>query len=332
MGPTLRGGTADNLTELYAPIRDELSRVDALLRSQLSSSYPFVDELAKHSFRLGGKRMRPALVLLSARASGTLVDAHYTIAATVELIHTATLVHDDVLDEADLRRHVATVNSAHDNETSVLLGDLLFAQSLCLMGELDDNRATKALGRAARQMCEGELRQIASRGNFDLNEDDYFGIIAAKTAALTAVCTQLGGLYAGANEQQCAALEAFGRELGVAFQVADDLLDLLGDEHTAGKSLGTDLVKQKLTLPLIRLLATALDVDRRAVVDAISGNGGNHREALRSWLDRSDAVAYAQQRAESHVRRAISLLAQLPPSAARRSLEGLAEFALWRRT
>ncbi len=332
MGSTLRGGTADNLTELYAPIRDDLSRVDALLRSRLSSSYPFVDELAKHSFRLGGKRMRPALVLLAGRASGTLVDAHYTIAATVELIHTATLVHDDVLDEAKLRRHVETINSAHDNETSVLLGDLLFAQSLCLMGELDDNRATRALGRAAREMCEGELRQIASRGNFDLNENDYFSIIAAKTAALTAVCAQLGGLYAGADERQCAALEEFGRELGIAFQVADDLLDLLGDERTAGKSLGTDLVKQKLTLPLIRLLATAPRDDRHALIEAISADGGNHRETLRSWLDRSDAIAYAQQWAETHVRRAIDRLDQLPPSSARRSLQGLAEFALWRST
>lgn len=318
------------LSTLYAPIRPELDQVEALLREQLTSVYPFVDRLAKHSFRLGGKRMRPALVLLSARASGECRPEHLSLAAMVELVHTATLIHDDVLDEAKLRRHVETVNSTHDNETSVLLGDYLFARSLCLVATVDDPFATRTIGEASRLMCEGELRQVASRGNFALTEDEYFSIIADKTAALTECCCRLGAHYAGANYEAVAALAQYGHALGVAFQIADDLLDLLGDEAKAGKSLGTDLVKQKLTLPLIRVLDQANQSERTTMIAAMRASDTHHRETLRPWLERSDAVDYARGRGEEHIRRAIAALDVLPPSPARDALAGLAEFSLSR--
>ena len=318
------------LNALYAPIRPELDQVEALLREQLTSVYPFVDKLAKHSFRLGGKRMRPALVLLSARAAGECRPEHLPLAAMVELVHTATLIHDDVLDEAKLRRHVETVNSTHDNETSVLLGDYLFARSLCLVATVDDPFATRTIGEASRLMCEGELRQVASRGNFDLTEDEYFSIIADKTAALTECCCRLGAHYAGGNYVAVAALAQYGHGLGVAFQIADDLLDLLGDEAKAGKSLGTDLVKQKLTLPMIRVLEQANGSERAAMIAAMSASDNHHRETLRPWLERSDAVAYARRRGEEHIRRAIAALDAVPPSPSRDALAGLAEFSLSR--
>lgn len=321
-----RAAAPSVLGRLYSPIRAELDEVEQLLRAQLTSAYPFVDQLAKHGFRLGGKRMRPALVLLSARAAGEVRPAHISAAAMVELIHTATLIHDDVLDEAQVRRHVETVNASWGNETSVLLGDLLFARALGLLAALDQY-ATRAIGQAAQTVCEGELRQIGSRGDFDLSEDEYFSIIADKTAALTACCCELGAYYAGAPAETCRSLWQFGHDLGVAFQIADDLLDLLGDEAQVGKSLGTDLAKQKPTLPLIRLLAQA-DAPARAEMIATLGRSGNHRqETFRALLNGSDAVAYARQKAQQYVERAKAALVGLKADAVA-ALGGLAEFSV----
>ncbi len=169
------------LQPVYSPVRTELEQVEEMLRQELRSDYPFVDRLVQHGFRLGGKRMRPALVLLSAKASGRLSEDHRVLAAAVELIHTATLVHDDVLDEATLRRHLDTVNARWDNEASVLLGDYLFARSMRMVSALDDPFGCRAIGEAAQTMCEGELRQVASRGNYDLTEEEYLDIIGDKT-------------------------------------------------------------------------------------------------------------------------------------------------------
>ncbi len=326
-----RAAVPEVLSELYAPIRKELDQVEELLRSELRSDYPFVDRLAKHGFRLGGKRLRPALVLLSAKASGGLKREHLVLAAAVEMIHTATLVHDDVLDEATLRRHLDTVNARWDNEASVLLGDYLFSRSICLVSALDGPYACRAIGEAAQTMCEGELRQIEGRGNYDLDEEDYLKIIAEKTAALTACCCRLGAHYAGAEPDVCETLTRFGRQLGIAFQIVDDLLDVLGDEAVAGKSLGTDLVKQKPTLPLIRLLSQADPPDRAELLAVLSRSGNHRREALRPWLERFDAIAYARDRALWHVRLAGDELDKLPLTPARETLKGLTDFVVTRR-
>ncbi len=194
------------LRGLYEPVASELEEVEALLQRELSSDNPFVDRLAQHGARLGGKRLRPALVLLSAKACGGVRPEHLTLAAMVEVIHTATLIHDDVLDEATIRRHLDTVNARWNNEVSILLGDYLLARAICLASSLDENFACRAISESARHMCEGELRQIESRGNFDLSEGDYFEIIAGKTATLTACCCGLGSHYAGAELPLCEAL------------------------------------------------------------------------------------------------------------------------------
>ncbi len=319
------------LRDLYAPVQLELDDVEDILRDQLTSDHSFVDRLVKHGFRLGGKRMRPALVLLSGKACGELCREHLILAATVEMIHTATLIHDDVLDEAAIRRHLDTVNARWDNETSILLGDYLFSKAICMVSSLDSSFANGAVSEATRAMCEGELRQVQSRGNFDLGEGEYLDIIADKTAALCSCCCRLGSHFAGAEPELCETLARFGRYLGIAFQIVDDLLDVLGDEHTTGKSLGTDLLKQKATLPLIRLLSQ-LDGRQRPDVLAILSRSDNHKpEALRPWFADSGALSYARSKADWFAGRAIDELDSVPDVPAREALRQLVDFVISRK-
>jgi octaprenyl-diphosphate synthase len=318
------------LRALYAPIRDELERAENLLRDELRSEHAFVDRLAKHGFRLGGKRLRPALVLLAAKATGQLKPDHLVLAAAMEMIHTATLIHDDVLDEATIRRHLDTVNARWDNEASVLLGDYLFTRSIRMVSALEDPFACRAIGEATQTMCEGELRQIQNRGNYELAEDDYFDIITQKTAALMACCCRLGSHYAGADTEVRETFTQFGQQLGIAFQIADDLLDLLGDETEVGKSLGTDLTKQKPTLPLIRLLSLVRGEDREKVLGILSRSGNHHHDALLPWLERYEAISYARDKAIAYTRAAAELLDRLPANPVRDVLQGLADFVVAR--
>ena len=316
------------LEAIYRPIRAEMDLVEKEIDKELSSDQPFINRMVRHGVRMGGKRLRPALVLFSGHACGKTLPIHIKLATSVELIHTATLVHDDVLDEADMRRHLETVNARWDNEASILLGDYILAQSIRLAAAAETPFACRAIGTASHQMCEGELRQIASRGNYALSEEEYFAIVTGKTAQLCACCCRIGAHYAGADEATQELLADYGRDLGIAFQIADDLLDLLGDEAVAGKSLGTDLVKQKTTLPLIRLLQELDETDRKKVIE-ILGDSANHcREVLKPWFDRTDAVEYAQARARDYLQSAIDRLAGLEPSEAVASLHALAEFAI----
>jgi octaprenyl-diphosphate synthase len=317
------------LRALYAPIAEELGDVEALLKSELRSDYPFVDELVRYGFLLGGKRLRPALLVLCAKAVGSVTKEHVTLAAVVEMIHTATLVHDDVLDDALLRRHLATVNARWDNESSVLLGDFLFTHAFYLASTLDSALGCRLIGRATNIVCEGELRQKGSRGNFSLSEAEYLEVVEAKTAALTAVSCRLGALFAGAEEAVALQLDGFGRELGIAFQIADDLLDVLGEEGATGKSLGTDLQKQKATLPVIRALACASEADRVATCDLLS-SGDRRPEMLIPFLERCGAIDYTRQRALSFAHRARRRLNDLAPTPARHVLAQMTEFVVTR--
>jgi octaprenyl-diphosphate synthase len=315
---------------LYAPIATELAAAEELLRGELSSDDPFVDRLVKHAFRLGGKRLRPALVLLAAKASGHVVRDHVVLAAVVEMIHTATLVHDDVLDEASLRRHRETINAMSNNEASVLVGDFLFTHAFYLASSLETTYACQTIGRATNIVCGGEMRQVHSRGNFALAEAEYLSIIEAKSAELCACCCRLGAHYAGADAATVDALDRYGRNLGIAFQIADDMLDLVGDELAMGKSLGTDLEKQKLTLPLIRLLAESTPADRAEIVELLSSQNRADRSQVTVWLERSRAMAEAQATAQKFADAARHDAEQLPPGAARDVLVSLAELVVSR--
>lgn len=325
-------GVLPLLQALYAPVAAELVQVEERLRQQLRSDHPFVDELVRYGCLLGGKRLRPALLLLSAKAiAGRVTDEHLTLATVVEMIHTATLVHDDVLDEADMRRHLATVNARWDNESSVLLGDYLFTHAFYLASTLDAVIACRLIGRATNIVCEGELKQKGSRGNYNLTEAEYFDIIEGKTAELTAVSCRLGAIFAGAAPPIADELDGFGRDLGIAFQIADDLLDVLGEEQTTGKSLGTDLVKQKPTLPLIRALEVATPRDRAAMLELLTGDIRRPAE-LAPFLERYDAIAYSRRVAESYATRARNRLASLEPSACSDVLATMADFVVTRAT
>ncbi len=322
--------TKPKLSSLHALIAPELAQAERVFEEELGSQFPFVQHLVDHCARYQGKRLRPTLVLLSGLASGRLTEDHPVLAAVVEMIHVATLVHDDVLDESLIRRHAATVNTEWGNEAAVLLGDFLFTHAFHLAASLESTRACRWIGRATNKVCEGELLQIHSRGNIDLSEDEYFKIIEGKTAELTAVCCRLGASYAGAADKVTAAMDDFGRDVGIAFQIADDVLDIWGEERQTGKSLGTDLEKQKLTLPIIRLLAQGDPATVKLVRDLLDDGKADARRVLQPVLESSGALEESWRTAKTFVDRALAALELVPESEARTALARLAQMVVRR--
>ena len=310
-----------NVNELLERTRfilgDALLDVDRRFESELASDNPFVHDINEHTRRFRGKRLRPLLCLLTAHAVGKLTEAHHILAAVVEMIHTATLIHDDVLDDADVRRHVATVHVRWSNQTSVLYGDYLFTHAFHLAASTGSVEACRIIGRATNRVCEGELMQTRSGGNLHLTEKDYFSIIDGKTAELCAVSCEIGARYADAGDAVVAALERYGRNLGKAFQIADDVLDLVGIESSVGKTLGTDLAQQKLTLPIIRLLNNSPAEIRDKVLGWLeSGSDEDCRQIARTAREQGaidDSLATARACADA-ARRELQIL---PPSSAR---------------
>jgi octaprenyl-diphosphate synthase len=314
----------------YAPVASDLEEVERILSQTLKSRYAQVQPVVDHVRHYRGKRLRPVLLLLTARACGKVTPAHHVLGAVVEMIHTATLVHDDVLDGASVRRHVPTVNAGWGVHNSILLGDYLFTHAFHLASTLDDVRACRLIGKATNRVCEGELCQGLERGNLDLTEAAYFDVIDGKTAELLACACQLGALFSGASAEVVQALTRFGRNVGLAFQIADDLLDLVGDEQTTGKSLGTDLEQQKMTLPLIRVLQQGPKGLAERVRQLLLAPDNHKREALRPYLAEGDGIDYARRKAEELAGRARKELVCLPPSACRAILEAVTERVVYR--
>jgi octaprenyl-diphosphate synthase len=309
--------------DFQAPLAQDLEEVERILLRVLRPEHARVAPVVEHVRHYRGKRLRPMLLLLTARACGRVTPAHHLLGAVVEMIHTATLVHDDVLDGARVRRRVATVNALWGTQTSVLLGDYLFTHAFHLASTLDDVRACRLIGAATDRVCEGELCQVLQRGNLDLGEADYFAIIDGKTAELTACCCHLGALYAGASGEAVQRLSQYGRRVGLAFQIADDLLDLVGEEQATGKSLGTDLEQQKLTLPLIHLLTHGPAELAARVREVLRAPTVCRHELLRDWLHESGSLDYARRRAEQLADEARADLQCLPPSPFRSLLEAI---------
>jgi octaprenyl-diphosphate synthase len=321
----------DVLKRVQAVIGDALIASERAFDRELASENPFVTDIHGHSRRFRGKRLRPMLLLLTAEACGGIRDEHITLAAVVEMIHTATLVHDDVLDDADLRRHVATVNSRWNNSTSVLFGDYLFTHAFHLAAATGSTTACRLIGRATNVVCEGELTQIRQRGNLDLSEAEYVEIVGAKTGELCAVACELGAEFARVPDQIVDSCREYGRALGIAFQIADDVLDLVGDETQTGKSLGSDLAQQKMTLPLIYLMQNC-DSDVAARTRELLAGNSDPSQELFSLMKATDALAWSQQRADTFARGAAERLSGLPSTAARRLLSELAQFSVHRVT
>jgi octaprenyl-diphosphate synthase len=313
----------------FAPVLADIAEADRIFDQTLAPHRGPFGSLIEHLRHYRGKRLRPAIVFLVGKAVGSLTSAHHTIAAALEMIHTATLVHDDVLDEAEIRRHMQTVNAGWGNKVSILLGDMLFTHAFHLTTTVSGS-AAELTGEATNRVCAGELRQMTERGNLELTEADYYAIIDGKTAALTECCARLGALYAGATEQQTAKLANYGRTLGLAFQIADDLLDLVGTEEAAGKTLGTDLEQQKLTLPVIHCLNRLPAAEAAKLRDAIRTGGDGLGVRVLQSLEKTQSLAFAKRKAEEYARTAKQELECLPRSEYRAILEAIADWSVRR--
>jgi octaprenyl-diphosphate synthase len=301
-----------------APLLAEVGRA---FERQLASDLPPVNTLCRHVERYRGKMLRPTMVFLCGQAFGPVGERHVIVAATCEMIHMATLVHDDVLDEAAVRRKGHTVNHLRGNEVAVMLGDYLISNAFHLCSRAGDPALNLRLGEVTNTLCEGELVQLSHREDLSLDERTYFEIVRRKTAVLIGACCELGARLSGAPEESVAALRRFGEGLGIAFQVQDDLLDLSGREDVVGKSLGRDLEKGKLTLPVIIHLSRGTPVQRERTIAAIRARDG---AALLAELTAAGALAEARSRAMAMVDAARKELALVPACPARDALDAAA--------
>ncbi len=322
-----------DLPDVLEPVRQDLEAVGAAYARILETRSPHLSEMVGHAARFTGKRLRPALTCIASRIVRDSVSADVaSAAAIVELIHTATLVHDDVLDAADVRRKVATMNALWGNDTAVLLGDVLFSRAYLAAARLTDRYASVYLSEVVGEVLEGEIRQNRERHNLDLDESAYRTIIRGKTAALYEAALVVGAHYAGGERDLVRALGAYGHHLGMAFQMIDDRLDLSGDEATVGKSLGTDLREGKTTLPVILWLKgrpARERADARALVEAAAHDDARRRRLV-AMLEADGALAAAEAQARDEIAAAETALSGVPPSPWREILLTIAGYVVRR--
>jgi octaprenyl-diphosphate synthase len=317
--------TADFLKPLLAA---EMAEVDRVLRESLDSDVALIRQVAEHIIGGGGKRLRPALLLLSARACGYDGNAHYTLAAVVEMIHTATLLHDDVVDDSTMRRGHATANTTYGNSASVLVGDFLYSRAFQQLVGLGSLRVLEILSNATNVIAEGEVLQLINSGDPDLDEEAYLRVIRRKTAKLFEAAAQLGAVLGGASTSTEAMLTDYGRHIGTAFQLVDDVLDYSGDLEAIGKNLGDDLAEGKMTLPLIRARNVGNAGDAALIREAITSGRLTEFPPVVEVLKRTGALDYTRGRAEAESLAAANCIAgMLPDSVHRKSLLELASFA-----
>jgi len=319
------------LARLIGPVLPGLERMREVMERQVLETSRAVGDMTDHVARFRGKQLRGALVLLAGEATGNTTDEHPAIAAIVELIHLATLVHDDVLDGAAVRRRVACVNQRWDNQTAVLLGDFLYARAFALSTDLSSRLASRVLAEATRRVCVGEIEQAARRYDFELSQQVYEQIAGAKTATLYAAACELGARYPGGREELGLELRQFGWEIGLAFQIVDDCLDVVGDERVVGKSVGNDVEDGKITLPVLYAYRAADEVQQAAMRDIYTRPELERRIVrLREVCDLTRGVEFALARARELVAQAQQRLAGLEDGPHRRALHALGEFVLER--
>ena len=347
-------GQIAGLDAVQGAIAEGLLRVVSVFDEQLESDLPAVSSLCRHVEQYRGKMLRPTLVLLCGMAAHVdaarsdadgwtaqrwlelITSEHIVCGAVCEMVHMATLVHDDVLDEADTRRRARTVNKLHGNEPAVMLGDYLIANAYHLCSSLDSQAAARTVARASVVTCAGELLQLHHREDFSLDEATYFEIVARKTAELIAASCSLGASASGCTPDQAALVADFGRRVGIAFQIQDDILDLTGEERVVGKSVGKDIQKGKLTLPLIHYLSHASPTGRGAALRLLEqacsedADAADARRELAAVLQAGGSLSYARSRAAGFIAEAQQRLDQLAPSAARRVLTALSDAVLSR--
>lgn len=317
-----------SLQQLYALIGDDMKAVDAVIRQRLRSEVVLVNQVAEYIIAAGGKRMRPALVLLAAGTLGYKGADHHELAAVVEFIHTATLLHDDVVDESTLRRGRDTANTVFGNAASVLVGDFLHSRAFQMMVQVENMKVMQVLSDATNIIAEGEVLQLMNCHNPDVDETRYLQVIHYKTAKLFEAAAQLGAIVAGATEAQESALANYGMYLGTAFQLVDDVLDYSGQEADTGKHLGDDLAEGKPTLPLIYVMQHGTPEQAACVRRAIEEGGRDDFPAVLDAIRQSGALEHTRLRAKEAAARANAAVLALPDSNYKESLLELSAFAV----
>ena len=311
-------------------IAADMQAVDVLIRRRLDSDVVLIRQIAEYIIGSGGKRLRPALVLLAAGALGYRGSDHHELAAVVEFIHTATLLHDDVVDESELRRGRRTANAEFGNAASVLVGDFLYSRAFQMMVGVRNMRVMEVLADATNTIAEGEVLQLLNAHNASVAEQAYLDVVRRKTAKLFEAAAQLGAVLGGAEGGLEQGFAAYGRHLGTAFQLIDDVLDYSGDAAETGKNLGDDLNEGKPTLPLIRVIQNGSAADAALVRRAIQEGGREEFEAVLAVIRNTDALAYARDRAREEARLACDAIGTLTNSKFKESLLELATFAVER--
>lgn len=318
----------ERLADVQALAAQDMAAVDALIRQRLASDVVLVNQVAEHIVGGGGKRLRPMLHVLAARAAGYHGQQHVQLAAVIEFIHTSTLLHDDVVDESKLRRGRSTANAVWGNAASVLVGDFLYSRSFQMMVELDSMRIMRILADTTNRIAEGEVLQLLNIHNPDVDEAAYLRVIERKTAVLFAAATRLGGLLGGLPITQEEALADYGLNLGFAFQIADDVLDYASDADTLGKNIGDDLAEGKPTLPLILAIERSSAAQAALLKQAVQNGGRDALPEVLAAIHATDALAASRAHAHGYADSARTALRALPASPARDALALLADYAI----
>ncbi len=320
-----------SLSDVQRPVRDDLAAFDVYFRDAMKSQVRLLDLVTRYVLRQKGKRLRPTLVLLAARTVGTVTEKTYRAAALVELLHTATLVHDDVVDEAERRRGLLSINVLWKNKVGVLLGDFLLSRGLLLALDHHDYSTLHITSDAVRRMSEGELLQIEKTRHLDIDEETYFRIISDKTASLISACTMAGAQSATDDADAVARFRLFGEKLGLAFQIRDDLFDFGADD--VGKPLGIDLQEKKMTLPLIYALRSAEKAERRQILRIVRKSKKTKDDVLHvnAFVEARGGLAYARRAMQELADEARQLLFTFDPSPARTALLDLTSYTVQRK-
>ncbi len=324
--------TSPALSQLFDPIRDDLARVEREFGRHVESHVELIPQIGRYIQQSGGKRVRPAVLLMAARLCGYTGDRAVLYASVVEFIHTATLVHDDIIDDSNWRRGQMAVHSRWGNDITVLLGDYLYIKSMALALTQDMLHVIRLLCEVTLRMIEGELYQLTKNGDADISEEEHLEIVRRKTAYLFSGCAEIGGLLGNATPEQREALRDYGFNLGIAFQIVDDVLDLTGDERAVGKPVASDLREGKVTLPVIHLLSRSKDGIGDLVRDVVRDRAMSSEQwqRLSSALTDHGAIDYAICKAESFAEQARRPLRAFPPSAERDALLALPDYILSR--
>ncbi len=315
-----------------ALLKDDMLAVEEQIKKNLTSNVQLVSKVGEYILSSGGKRIRPMLLLLSARLCNYTGDRHIELASVVEFLHTATLLHDDVVDSADLRRGNRSANSVWGNQASVLVGDFLFAKSFSVMVDSESLKILKIFSDTTTQLAEGEILQLLNTCDLEVDEPRYLQVVRDKTAILIAAACQVGGVLAGVDQEQELALREFGLEIGTAFQLMDDALDYVADEADFGKERGHDLYEGKMTLPLIHAYANSTDEERVEVARIVEAEELSEVDLdyICHLIERNDGLAYTRKRAEERIEAAKELLKIFPDNEARRALFALADYVVAR--